>query len=261
MRTCECGGATNPVPGIKKLDLHNQGHIRGIGKLWRRLVMQYSILQLTCLDDKLPALSGLAQAMTLRSQESYLAGLWKETLLANMCWNVKSPKPKELHQTRWRAPSWSWASVDGPIEYYLDLSSEALTQSRQDHALIREAKCTPAGPSLTGEVEAGFVTLDGCLIPASFGVSDIRANCSELRSLQLTWIPDRAYEIEEMPVIYLIPMMTIWNPLFSHFYGLVVKPYGQGIEMTRVRLATHVGTSDPSGFSFFDHEKQVVKVV
>jgi hypothetical protein len=64
-----------------------------------------------------------------------------------------------------------------------------------------------------------------------------------------------------MPVIYLIPMMTIWNPLFSHFYGLVVKPYGQGIEMTRVGLATHVGTSDPSGFSFFDHEKQVVKVV
>lgn len=261
LRTCECGGVTNPVPGIEKFDLNNQGYTGGVGEIWRRLVIQYSGLQLTCPDDKLPALSGLAQAMTLRSQENYLAGLWKETLLGDMCWNARYPRAKRQPQTRWRAPSWSWASVDGPIDYYVDLNSEAFTRSIKDHALVREAKCTPAGPSLTGEVEDGFATLDGFLIPASFGDSGISANCSDLRSLQLTWIPDWVYDMEEIPVIYLIPVMTIWNGFFSHLYGLVVKPHGQGTEMTRVGLASHVEPDDPGGFGFLDCEKQVVKIV
>ena len=143
----------------------------------------------------------------------------------------------------------------------MDLSSEAWIRSEKNHALVREAQCTPAGPSLTGEVEDGFVTLDGFLIPASFGDSSLSANCSELESLQLTWIPDWEYDMEEMPIIYLIPIMTIWNGIFLHFYGLVVKPHGQGTEMTRVGLASHVEPDDPSGFSFFGCENQVVKIV
>ncbi|KAI8713823.1 HET domain-containing protein [Fusarium sp. LHS14.1] len=218
LRTCECGGVTNPVPGIEKLDLNNQGYTGGIG-------------------------------------------LWKETLLGDMCWNSTYRRAKRPPQMRWRAPSWSWASVDGPIEYYMDLSSESWIRSEKNHALVREAQCTPSGPSLTGEVEDGFITLDACLIPASFGDSGISANCSELEPLQLTWIPDWEYDMEEMPVIYLIPIMNIWNGAFSHFYGLVVKPHDQGTEMTRVGLASHIEPDDPSGFGFLDCQEQVVKIV
>ncbi|KAF7539564.1 hypothetical protein G7054_g2076 [Neopestalotiopsis clavispora] len=48
------------------------------------------------------------------NQHTYLAGLWKDTLPLGLCWMVedgsKEPRPKDF-----RAPSWSWASIDSPI--------------------------------------------------------------------------------------------------------------------------------------------------
>ncbi|KAI8656318.1 HET domain-containing protein [Fusarium sp. Ph1] len=83
-----------------------------------------------------------------------------------------------------------------------------------------------------------------------------------LESLRLEWYPDRAYELEEMAVIYLIPMMTSLGLGDRDFHGLVVKRYGQGREMTRVGLATRKEEeSDKLDFSFLHCEKQVIKIV
>ncbi|KAI6910074.1 hypothetical protein KC318_g3442 [Hortaea werneckii] len=45
----------------------------------------------------------------------YLAGLWgDERIEGQLCWRVEKPR---IRPTMWRAPSWSWASVDGPVSY------------------------------------------------------------------------------------------------------------------------------------------------
>lgn len=260
MCACECGHARGWGHRSAKIDLHSQDDIRSGNALWRRLIDQYAPLQLTCLNDKLPALSGLARAMKGISQENYLAGLWKDTLLFDMCWTASSPKAKQPHQATWRAPSWSWASIDGPIRYETPLWNGKHIKSWKEHALAREAKCTPAGPSLTGEVKDGFLALYGFLIPASVKTGAFHADCSELKSLPLKWFPDRAHEIEEMPVIYLVPIMTVRETLVS-FYGLIVKPHGQGTEMMRVGLARLVLQSLQDYFTFFDCVKQLVKII
>ncbi|RSM00053.1 hypothetical protein CEP52_009355 [Fusarium oligoseptatum] len=120
---------------------------------------------------------------------------------------------------------------------------------------------TPDPGVVTGPImmrKDGFVTLEGFLIPVSFEAQEIRAHCSELGSLRLEWFPDRIYDTEQMPATHLIPLVTGWSGSFSTFYGLVVKPFGQGTEMTRIGLATYPSKKI---FSFPDCKKQVVTII
>lgn len=46
--------------------------------------------------------------------DRYLAGSWRSQILHLLNWTVFNPKPKPLG--RYRAPPWSWASLDGPVK-------------------------------------------------------------------------------------------------------------------------------------------------
>lgn len=65
------------------------------------------------------AVSGLAKRFQSDLDDDYIAGLWKKDLGIQLCWKGQGIVPDE-----YRAPSWSWASVDGPITMtHLRLSS------------------------------------------------------------------------------------------------------------------------------------------
>jgi len=69
---------------------------------------------------KLPALSSLASAFGQWAQgDSYVAGLWKQDLQARLAWNLVVQNLDELlpRPTTYRAPSFSWASVDSGVEF------------------------------------------------------------------------------------------------------------------------------------------------
>ncbi|KAK3333074.1 heterokaryon incompatibility protein-domain-containing protein [Cercophora scortea] len=85
--------------------------------LWSRLVDVYSECALTFPKDKLIACAGLAKRMAPILQDEYIAGMWRRYLEGELLWIVpgaqvpgSSSRPKE-----YRAPTWSWASVDGLI--------------------------------------------------------------------------------------------------------------------------------------------------
>lgn len=83
---------------------------------WEKLVSQYSCTELTNPEDKLVALSGVAELFQQTFGNRYLAGLWFKWLERLLCWRrdlEKEPKPRV--KPKYRAPSWSWASIDGPI--------------------------------------------------------------------------------------------------------------------------------------------------
>lgn len=86
---------------------------------WWRVIRLYAMRKLTIEDDKLPALSGLAQVYREVTHDSYLAGLWKASLLCALCWYYKKRgvwNEEEIvigcRPKRYRVPSWSWASVE-----------------------------------------------------------------------------------------------------------------------------------------------------
>jgi hypothetical protein len=96
---------------------------------WERIVSLFSVGKLTDADDKLPALSGVAEqfeTMLLQrfaANDTYLAGLWRGDLPIGLCWYSPHhlpclPMPSYPSRSKkWRAPSWSWASVDGLVQF------------------------------------------------------------------------------------------------------------------------------------------------
>lgn len=81
---------------------------------WEPIVESYTRRAMTDRSDKLKALSAIAEIYAESHNHTYLAGLWRESLPLGLCWMVeqglREPRPKEF-----RAPSWSWASIDMPV--------------------------------------------------------------------------------------------------------------------------------------------------
>ena len=88
-------------------------------QLWSKVVNAYSNGLLTKPDDKMIALSGIAKEMQSVFQDEYVAGLWKRYLPSQLLWRVDkcrqcNGKPS-VRPEKYRAPSFSWTSVDGDI--------------------------------------------------------------------------------------------------------------------------------------------------
>ncbi|KAF6822667.1 hypothetical protein CMUS01_10996 [Colletotrichum musicola] len=74
----------------------------------------YFSTQLTYPHDRLTAISGIAKWFMARlglPSESYLAGIWRETLPGCLLWSVYSLSREGATRDPEAAPSWSWASV------------------------------------------------------------------------------------------------------------------------------------------------------
>lgn len=83
---------------------------------WESVVQLYSPRQATLHSDKLVALSAIAQTYGEYNEEcdTYLAGIWEKSLPHSLLWEVENIRPRPVE---YRAPSWSWASVDGEVQY------------------------------------------------------------------------------------------------------------------------------------------------
>ena len=148
-------------------------------KTWHELVESYTKRRLTNEGDKLPALSGLARRFQQNFQMTYLAGLWQEQLIEDICWYVDGPRNRRHQPSSHCAPSWSWASVELPVEFprammYHTMGTDgALTQSvllgTLDPKLrVLGAECTSNSADPTGSVSGGFLKLGGCIVPATY---------------------------------------------------------------------------------------------
>jgi len=86
---------------------------------WQDFVREYSKLNLTVQKDKLSALSGLAQQFNndFRVTGKYIAGLWSADLERGLLWRLPPEKLRDPRPAVWRAPSFSWASVEGQVDY------------------------------------------------------------------------------------------------------------------------------------------------
>ncbi|KAG4430374.1 hypothetical protein IFR05_014144 [Cadophora sp. M221] len=81
------------------LDIQDPGNIKAHLRIWHEIVENYSRCALTKATDKLIAIAGLARLFREQTGYEYSAGAF-------------GPKPRP---SSYRAPSWSWAAVDGFI--------------------------------------------------------------------------------------------------------------------------------------------------
>ncbi|KAK3996172.1 heterokaryon incompatibility protein-domain-containing protein [Cladorrhinum sp. PSN332] len=133
---------------------------------WTRFVEDYSRCALTFAADKLVALSGIANLVCETRSFEYLAGLWKtENLAQQLCWSRSEDHaaPQSVMDGRshtYRAPSWSWASINEPIKHY-----GILQHFEKPIIKVSEATVVSKGASMTADVEAGHIKLRGYLLP------------------------------------------------------------------------------------------------
>ncbi|RDW62449.1 hypothetical protein BP6252_11882 [Coleophoma cylindrospora] len=135
---------------------------------WSEIVQSYSRRSLTFRKDKLVAISGLARILAHVYGTNYVAGLWVKDLLRLLAWHVHTSDPSvaKNYATTYRAPSWSWASVDDAI-VYPDGFAVPLEGDYADH--IDDLKWPPIAKVLEavttypedqfGEVTSGFIRL------------------------------------------------------------------------------------------------------
>ncbi|KAI1341062.1 HET-domain-containing protein [Xylariaceae sp. FL0016] len=146
------------------------------GTGWHDAVETYTRCNLTFADDKLVALSGLAKHMGLmlseagpgQSRDSYLAGIWQNTMPNSLLWR---PATEAKRPASYRAPSWSWAAVKGSIRY-------GATSGFEWHVKVVEAEIIPKGTSETGQVSGGMVKLQGPLLLCK-GLQRVKTRGSE----------------------------------------------------------------------------------
>ena len=88
--------------------------------LWFNIVSAYSSCDLTVPGDKQIALSGITKLFQSITGDECLDGLWRSRFCECLCWRVgrdNEGNPVGRKPQQRRAPSWSWASMDGQIDY------------------------------------------------------------------------------------------------------------------------------------------------
>jgi hypothetical protein len=83
---------------------------------WTNVVEEYSKCNLKKPDDRLVAITGLCKkTQEKHPQFNFIAGMLRQRLERSLLWTTTHKNPRS---TAYRAPSWSWASVDSSIRSY-----------------------------------------------------------------------------------------------------------------------------------------------
>ena len=168
--SCCCTPANTIGPGLQKQVSSLLGNQAGnsaltseqdLFTLWCRIVTCYTTKSLTKESDRLIALSGIAKKAQIKLNSEYLAGLWEKDLARGLTWNscltTNCPRvPTARIPLQYRAPSWSWASVEGKVEWTL--------QSQPNGIHIIHSHCNVGHLDTTGGVHGGYIHLSGYVV-------------------------------------------------------------------------------------------------
>ena len=125
---------------------------------WADIVRAFTSRSLGFPGDRLPAISGIAEAIHCPEMGEYLAGLYANELHPQLVWRRAEQQPLLKRPDRYRAPSWSWAAIDGAVEF----PAEFNLRNQESLARILECRVIPRS-----EREKYIAFSEGCLLRIS----------------------------------------------------------------------------------------------
>jgi hypothetical protein len=134
---------------------------------WYKIISEYSGCKLSREEDRLIAMSGLAQRIQAKTGWQYLAGLWRQSLLYDMLW-YRIGKANRRGES-YIAPTWSWASVGEEVSTYLLRISAGQSEQAElaKYPLVdiisADTETHPLDTTCTGKVNNGNLMVRGCL--------------------------------------------------------------------------------------------------
>jgi hypothetical protein len=191
---------------------------------WKEVLRIYTAADLTKSSDKLVAIAGIAEALYNELDGRYTAGLWEETLLESLLWNVRqSPSQAYNHSAPYVALSWSWASQSQRIEFFSpSVHQTPLIKILETHV----GYCTD---SQFREVSGGYLKVRGLLARCKITTRPYAFGGGE--ELVLSFIPDnnanRRIHNPELHYVYNADIHSdlYLLPISHHVFG-VDQVYG-----------------------------------
>ncbi|KAF2998176.1 hypothetical protein E8E13_003570 [Curvularia kusanoi] len=205
-------------------------------KAWYSIVDAIVRRDITKPGDILPALSGLARRIQDSGGGRYLAGLWLDDLPQGLLWFVQ----RNSYASRvdsFRAPSWSWASVQANQDVY-EHGGELDSDTRLDPTwlTVKGAVSKPKGADPLGAVAGGYLKVYAPVLAAAIGpwceTLIPLGQSAKLRSSLAVYF-DLAFDFSENDVLYCL------------FVGQLTHG-GSGIPTQGLALKRLTGSSDGS---------------
>lgn len=142
------------------------------GKIWQMVLRNYTRAQLTKNTDKEIAINGIVECLKGQFAGSlFTVGLWKIRMPYDLLWestdNDMINRPPNHPSPVYRAPSWSWLSIDGEIEApELREVRTSENEYRNSGVVIEDIHVVRTDSSPHGNIIFGYIKLKGCLRPA-----------------------------------------------------------------------------------------------
>jgi hypothetical protein len=172
--------------------------------------------------DKLPALSGLAQVFMGHLKDKYVAGLWSKDLLRGVLW--EGAYNKTASTTTYRAPTWSWASIDGVVTYPGFLIEDPALPWKPLAQILR-VETVPVTEDVTGQLTGGYLLISGPLRKVAVEGNDYLGRSLRRFSFRLEGPPEGAIPDK---LSYTVPLRLTPAPEKN---DLVIFPSTRNITM------------------------------
>lgn len=214
---------SDAVQGNLDGDLSVEDEVR---KAWVNILQMYAQRTVTHPEDRLVAFSGIVSHFQRYWLDSrYIAGLWEHQLPSSLMWY--SRLGTECRPPCYRAPSWSWASIEGAVDVELWTDCVILCTVIQWDVTVKR-QINPYG-----QVKAGYLILETILQPAVWDPIEgelfdaANVNLFELESDEDEWIPIGSVRPDAIePVSQVIGKIYLAFVIQdgSSFKGLVILP-------------------------------------
>jgi hypothetical protein len=207
---------------------------------WNILVTSFCSRDLTNPRDKLPAIAGLARRyhkLTKGKNGRYLAGLWENHLEAGILWRRSEDLFGEMFRNviigtakSYRAPSWSWAAIDGIVSYLVAVGA------RHDQTKIIECTTELATADPFSSVLVGKLRISGLckratgILPGDLPVVVVDASHGQTIIAQVWLDSDDAATIQMIK-----DMGHVYCLLVTEKYGLCLTE-APGVEGHYIRI-------------------------
>ncbi|KAL6814919.1 heterokaryon incompatibility domain-containing protein [Trichoderma sp. SZMC 28015] len=267
-----CKTANIPASVLARTSRERYEGDKGVNYVdWYKMVEDYTGRFITKSSDRLPALSGLAKAVSQSSKDEYLAGLWKNGLIEGLTWCGSQGAEKLEEPGEYIAPSWSWASVTGTVRFPIYSWYERARWSANMSDFEPLAEYVSHSLDLLdldqhGRLKGGWLRINAPLFPITsleplqssppslvlyFGVAPMRSPFadktigvrreSSYETIE-AWLEggfdkphDENVSLNQLFVVFLTRLpLILENGFMEHRFGLIVEKTGDGEQYRRV---------------------------
>lgn len=199
--------------------------------VWSVLIQDYSKCELTFGKDKLVALSGLISTLIGKglARGRCWAGMWEADFPYCLLWTraaMDKSKWQSVHSVNYRAPSWSWASLECPIwtEWASGAKESPLISLWEvkediDMAFTEGLSASPLSIRMVGPL------VQATIVPKGFGVEALGRGVERVRGISYCiskifsqQVPERNFEETKTSIETTFFLDDTWNDaIFDDF--------------------------------------------